>query len=113
MRITSYDFGRIVIDGRTYDKDVIILPETVVSPWWRAEGHVLTPADLDDVVAAAPEVLGVGTGEMGVMKVPEETVKFLEVRGIEVTAMRTGDAVQEFNRLSQGRKAAAALHLTC
>ena len=54
-----------------------------------------------------------GTGAMGVMKVPEDTVKFLEARGIEVTAMRTGDAVQEFNSLSQGRRAAAALHLTC
>ena len=55
MKITSYGFGRIVIDGKTYDKDVIILPEAVVSPWWRAEGHVLTPADLGDVVAVAPE----------------------------------------------------------
>jgi hypothetical protein len=32
-KIDSYEFGRIVIDGREYRADVIILPERVVADW--------------------------------------------------------------------------------
>jgi hypothetical protein len=114
MRIESYGFGKIVIEGSSYTKDVIVLPGRVLSPWWRREGHSLEPADLEEVVGEAPEVLVVGTGAMGVMKVPDSTVSWLGSKGIEVRAMRTGSAVEEFNALSaSGRKAAAALHLTC
>ncbi len=113
MMIEDYSFGKITIAGRSYTKDVIILPGRVLSPWWRKQGHSLVPEDLDDVLAEGPEVLVVGTGAMGVMTVPAETVSFLSSKGIKIMAMRTGQAVEEFNRLATERKTAAALHLTC
>lgn len=114
MKIDSYGFGKIVIEGAAYSKDVIVMPGRVFSPWWRKDGHSLDPSDLEEVLKDAPEVLVVGTGAMGVMQVPEETMTFLGSRHIEVRVMRTGDAVVEYERLSaSGKKAAAALHLTC
>lgn len=35
--INSYDFGRIVVDGKAYTSDVIIFPDRVNSYWWRKE----------------------------------------------------------------------------
>ncbi len=111
-RIESYSFGRIVIDGHPYTKDVIILPDKVLSPWWRKEGHLLHMEDLQEVVAEKPELLIVGCGYSGVMQVPEVVINKLKALGIESRVMRTTDAVTLFNSIKD-RKCIAALHLTC
>jgi len=114
MEIQSYEFGKITIDGKGYNADVIILPEGVRDGWWRKEGHSLHPDDLGEVMAAKPDVLIIGTGCYGRMAVPEETRVFLEASGIAVHAVRTGEAVNEFNhRARESARVAAALHLTC
>jgi hypothetical protein len=88
-------------------------PDRVFSPWWRSEGHLLHPADLVEVVRFGPAVLVVGTGASGVMRVPAETVRFLEERGITVYVERTAEAVERFNRGAGEKTVVAALHLTC
>jgi hypothetical protein len=113
MKIEQYSFGKITIDGETYTSDVIIYPESVDSSWWRKEGHTLHIEDLQDVMNADPAVVVVGTGFFGIMKVSKETIAFLESKGIEVHAARTGKAVEFFNTLQAGKKVVAALHLTC
>ncbi|RLI41160.1 hypothetical protein DRO69_11945, partial [Candidatus Bathyarchaeota archaeon] len=62
--IDSYDFGVIVIKGKRYTSDVIVLPEKVIDGWWRKEGHSLHMEDLKEVIEREPkpEVLVVGTG---------------------------------------------------
>lgn len=113
-KIESYEFGRVVVDGREYRADVIILPERVVGDWWRLEGHGLAPEDLKEVVAAKPKTLIVGTGAYGVLSVPEDTVTFLEGRGIKLEAHETAKAVRRYNELAaSGERVAAGLHLTC
>ena len=116
--IEAYSFGSITIDSMEYSKDVVIGWEGVHCPWWREEGHSLSPEDLDRIVSASslPEVLVIGTGSFGVMKVPEDTLSFLREKGIEPRVMRTGKAVDEFNTLLRElnpEKVMAALHLTC
>jgi hypothetical protein len=112
-KIESYRFGRIVIDGQTHNKDVIILPERVIGGWWRKEGHILHPEDLEVVFEAAPEVLIVGQGASGLMRVAKETEQALRDAGIELIALPTGQAVEAYNRLREERVTATALHLTC
>jgi hypothetical protein len=115
MRIEHYSFGRIRIDGTDYTNDVILLKGKVISPWWRsAGGHVFAPEDLGEVISAAPEVVVLGTGHVGLVKVRGETIKAFEHAGTEVVEERTSMAVEEFNRLeAEGRDVAAAFHLTC
>jgi hypothetical protein len=115
MRIDSYSFGSIRVDGRSYSKDVILLQGRVQSPWWRvAGGHVYAVKDLEDVLAAAPETVILGTGCYGRVEVLEETLTAFAEAGSEIVVERTPEAVECFNRLSsEGRDVAAALHLTC
>jgi hypothetical protein len=114
MKIDSYSFGRIAVDGQSYTSDVIISPECVKDAWWRKQGHSLHVDDLEEILAAKPEVLIVGSGYYGRMQIPPATRRFLEQHGIELRDRRTADAVEEFNRLQQEfARVIAALHLTC
>ena len=115
MHIDSYSFGRIRIDGVDYSKDVILLRGEVRSPWWRAAGgHVFAPPDIEELMTAAPEVVVLGTGYFGRVKVHDETLTGFADVGSVVIVEKTGRAVETFNRLAAaGRDVAAALHLTC
>ena len=112
MRIEHYSFGKIVISGQTYAKDVIIFPDRVLSPWWRTEGHLLRLGDLTEALREMPEVLVSGKGYSGEMDVPDGLVQELEGRGIRVLASNTAEAVGVYNILNITKKI-AALHLTC
>jgi len=50
--INSYTFGVIVVNGKKYYSDIIIYPNKVDDNWWREEGHLLIPRDLEKVVDA-------------------------------------------------------------
>ena len=111
--IESYEFGCIVIKGKRYAADVIIYLDRVEDNWWREEGHSLSPVDLWAVVQAEPEVLVVGTGYSGLMRVLPETERYLREHGIRLIAERTTEAVRIYNQLCQSTRVVAALHLTC
>ncbi len=111
--ITDYRFGHIRVDEDAYDRDVVIYSDRVDGPWWRKEGHRLDAHDLEEVFAARPRVLIVGTGYYGNMKVPEETRRSIESRGIELHVVRTPEAVDLFNTMREAADVVAALHLTC
>ena len=110
--IESYDFGRIVIDGREFRSDVVIFPDKVDGSWWRKEGHVLGVDDIRQIVDAKPEVL-VGTGYSGLMKVNRKTKEQLSHSGIQLIVAKTEEACEIYNEISKTRRAVAALHLTC
>jgi hypothetical protein len=111
--IESYAFGRIVINGRRYLRDLIIYPDRVAEGWRREKGHTLSPADLAGVLEAPPEVLVIGRGLFGRVNVPAETREVLRAAGIEVIAEPTNRACRTYNRLRETRRVAAALHLSC
>ncbi len=111
--IDAYDFGRIVVDGITFTSDVIIFPDRVRDEWWRKDGHVLQIEDVESIVKEGPEVLIVGTGKYGVMKVPPQTREYIESKGITLIVEPTAQACEVYNKISRQKKAIAALHLTC
>ena len=113
MHIDGYVFGRIIIDSKAYTTDVIVYPDRVDSSLWRKEGHCLYKEDLPGIVEAKPDILVIGTGNMGVMQVPESTIKYFEEHRIEVRIAKTGKAVELFNELSATKKVIGAFHLTC
>jgi len=111
--INSYEFGMIVVNGKKYYSDVIIYPDKVDDQWWRKEGHLLVPQDLEKVVKAKPEILIVGTGNWGMMKVPSSTQRWVKSQGIQLRIEPTQNACQVYNQVFQSKRTVAALHLTC
>jgi hypothetical protein len=106
----------MIIDGKRYTSDLIVFPEKVLSGWWRREGHQICVEDLKDVFNRAPhpEVLVVGTGYSGLVKILPEVEKALKEQGIKLIAQPTGEAYKTFNELLKaGKRVVGAFHLTC
>lgn len=103
----------MVIDGKTYTSDVILYPDKVDDSWWRKSGHLLQKEDLRDVIQYNPEILIVGTGAYGLMKILDEVKQFLEAEGIELISEETKEACKIYNELKERKKVVAAFHITC
>ena len=114
MKIDSYKFGHIVIEGKEYTSDVIIYHNWVDASWMRLEDHRLQPEDITDALNAQPDILIIGTGYAGVLMVPKEIATYIESHTIDVRIEKTGKAVELYNSLLGTNKyAIAALHITC
>ena len=111
-RLEDYSFGRVSVDGSEETRDLIVLPERVVTNWWRREGHSLAIEDLGEVLDQLPERLILGVGAHGRLHPEPEVIAELERRGIAVECLRTDEAVSRYGELDE-RRTAAALHLTC
>ncbi len=112
--IESYRFGEMVVSGKSYHRDLKIINGRVVPDWWRREGHSLCLDDIRDILESDCEILVIGTGAYGVMKVPESVKQALEQRGLKVEIYPTAKAAERFNELfASKQKVAGAFHLTC
>ncbi|MEF8832246.1 MAG: Mth938-like domain-containing protein [Candidatus Thermoplasmatota archaeon] len=109
--IEDYSFGKIVIDGERYTDDVILLGEKIIDGWWRKKGHRVVKGDLKKVLEYSPDILIIGTGNSGRMRVPSELPNKLK---FEVESYSTQKACDRYNKLVEGdKKIAGGFHLTC
>ncbi len=114
MKIESYAFGAIMIDGREYRSDLIIYPDHIDDQWWRREGHLLQREDLSGAFSLKPELLIVGRGLPGLMAVDKKVEEYCRDQKIELISLPTPEAVEKYNQLANKKPLViAALHLTC
>ncbi len=114
--IESYSFGSMVVDGEKYSDDLMIHDGEVKSGWVRGRGHLLRPGDLTWIVDRQPDLLVVGTGSSGRMRIGDGVGKFLADKGIDIWSGKTKKAADHFNdeRKERGEEeVAGAFHLTC
>lgn len=112
--IDNYQFGSMVVGGKQYRNDLKMIQGKVIAHWWRSQGHSVAVCDVGDIFAARPEVLVVGTGKPGRMRVEDPLRSALAQAGIELIEQPTAVAVETFNRLwAEGKNVAGAFHLTC
>ena len=114
-RIEGYRFGCMTIDGHEYRSDLIIYPDgRIEDSWWRGTGHRLVPSDIERILDSCPQIVVIGTGASGLMKVTRRVTDECERRRIDVAAHRTADAAARYNESAQaGDNVAACFHLTC
>ena len=113
--IDEYTTGNhMTVKGTKYHKDLKIIRGEVIGNWWRREGHRLAAGDIDDILTARPQILVIGTGYAGNLRVPDAVRQTLQNHQIKVIAQATADATTTFNRLAaEGKDVAGAFHLTC
>ena len=113
-RIGSYSFGYMTVDGDMYDEDIIVFPGKVKANWWRNNSHILRIDDLREVIEFKPELLILGTGSSGRMRMEPVTKDGLRQEGIKFIEKLTGKAIKLFNKeTAKGTKVVGAFHLTC
>lgn len=117
-RIQALAWGRVEVDGaESAYKDAKLFPGGS-RPWdWNETGtsHVpgVQPADLEELLEHGAEVVVLSRGQLGALQVPDDTLAWLEERGVEAHVLRTGKAVERYNRLAGERPAGALIHSTC
>lgn len=111
--IESYAFGRMIVEGQTYTSDLIIFPDRINHSWWRKSGHRICFEDIEEVLKEEPEVIIIGTGFVGLMKVDEDVKQYAQSGGILLIIEKTKNAVQKFNELFSKKKTVGVFHLTC
>ena len=118
MKISYPGFGKITVDGKTYEHDIVVYPSGRVEKrkkWLSKEkhgtSHRLDPDELGEYLSEEFDVLLVGTGFYGKLSLLPESREL--VRGKEVVELPTGKAVERFNELWGKRKVLAVFHVTC
>ena len=114
MRVDEYEFGRIVIDGKRYESDLIVSGGCVSkrrkgnSKKLKARfGH--TPLSEHEELPWNCSTLVVGTGLYGGMPITDGVREEAERRGVSLLEMPTTQALQHLN----DQDTCLVLHLTC
>lgn len=117
MDIEYPAFGRIVIDGETYDHDVVIDEKGIrardkgPSKSLKSRyGH--TPLTIEEDIPWSTKRLVVGSGYSGRLPVTEEIAKTARRRGVDLVVMPTAEAAALLND-SDPSQFNAVLHVTC
>ncbi len=118
MKAEYPGFGRIVIDGKTYDHDVVVYPSGRVEKRkkWLSKNkhgtsHRFDPEELREYLKEDFDVLLIGTGAYGMLSLLPGGRKL--VKGKEVIELPTGKAIEKFSELSGRRRVLAVFHITC
>ena len=82
--ITNFSFGRIVVEGQTLTGDIKIVQGQLVPDWWRRSGHSVEIDDVQDVLASDSDILVIGRGQPGYMKVSPSLRQELEKKSIKL-----------------------------
>lgn len=119
--ITRFEWGRFEMggerhteDGEGVGKDVFVV-ENRVLPWSARKGHRLKPGMVTCAFREKIDVLVIGIGVNGAIKVTKETRKAIRNAGIaELIVEPTPEACATYNRLMhEGRRVGLLAHGTC
>ena len=96
-----------LVNERTLDRSFIIAPSTLIEDWPVRDPRQMVAADLDPVLALAPELVVLGTGAVQVFP-PAEVMAACLTRGIGIEIMDNAAAARTFNVLAgEGRRVVA------
>jgi hypothetical protein len=114
MTVNEYRFGKIVIDGVTYEHDVIVehgeirrRDKKASKRWKKQFGH--TPLSAEENIPWTAGRLVVGTGAQGMLPIMDDVKEEARRRGVLVAGMPTEEAVRCVNDPDTN----LILHLTC
>lgn len=117
MRIQSYSFGEMVVNGERYNNDLMVVGEGIKTNWYRKRGHNLYPEDINWILDRNPDLLIIGQGKSGRMRVSDGVKDLLQNQDIQFQIAATDDAVKHFNDAHKNQdsteRIAGAFHLTC
>ena len=110
--VDHYEFGKIVINGQTYENDIVIMPDGSVQPG-PEDMHYIQLDEIEDILnTPGLKTLVVGTGAEGNGMLTRKLLKAIKTKGITIEMMLTEDAMKMLNE-SPKDGLVAMLHLNC
>lgn len=109
--IDSFEFELVVIGGEEYKSDVLISPDGNTSKWDREEEHTIKSVDIEVVLTHNPDLIVIGTGTIGNLKLAEDVEPFLGEKNIEVFAYKSEKAIDMYRQLRNQHRVLLLLHV--
>ena len=107
--VTAYGPDWIEINRRRFDGAVVVMPEGEVVAWSAQRFETLSAADFESLLARAPELVLLGTGQKQRFPHPRLTAP-LTAAGFGVDVMNTHAACRTYNiLLAEGSRVLAGL----
>ena len=118
LKVDSFKFGAIVIDGKKYGRDVVLFPDGTVHErkhgFLRFGSHNIKKEEVNDLIEVSPDTVIIGIGVWSRAKLASDAELALKEAKVELIALPSKEAVQRLNELSgEGKRVAALIHITC
>ena len=111
LTVRRVEAGSVTIGDRALTSSFLIIRDRLIEPWPVATTAELGPEAVAAIVALAPDVVILGTGERQSFP-PQKTMAEFLTRGIGIEVMDNRAAARTYNVLvSEGRNALAAFML--
>lgn len=106
---TAYGEGYVAVNNEKHQKNLILLPESIILEWSTATVSTLTESDMQKLLGLGTEIILLGTGQR--LRFPAgPLLRPFAPAGIGLEVMDLQAACRTFNILAaEGRKVAAAL----
>lgn len=110
--------GRVMVGDKPYSRDLYIRADSKVKERparWAKEidgsTHKVSAKELKKICKKEPDVLIIGTGRSGCLKLDPDAEKFLKKQKMQIKVLPTPDAVKYYNGVT--KRKAILLHLAC
>jgi len=101
------DGASALVNERRIERSFVIAPDALVEDWQLQDVRVMTPADLDTLLAQQPELIVLGTGANQVFP-PAIVMAACLQRGIGIEVMSNAAAARTYSVLAgEGRRVVA------
>jgi len=116
MGIDKFKFGSITVDGKKYNRDLLIYADGHIEKrkggFWIFGSHNIKKEEIDQLCKDHPDLVIVGTGTDG-KAIPSFDTEILgKDKGIELSVSPSGEAIEKLNEMKE-RKVVALIHITC
>ena len=112
LNVDYQKFGEITINGQVYYSDMTVYWNGKMS--YRSKEHVVEFGEFMKILKAGPEIVVIGKGEEGVLKISEEVLSWAKNKNVDLYFENTAKAADIFNAFAnQGKKVVGIFHVTC
>lgn len=109
--VRSYQPGKITINNITYTENLILTPQTIISPWLAKSLDHLSNEHIELILKLNPSVVIFGSGSEMVLPIPS-LMHLFQAKNIGIEIMNTHAACRTYNVLvSEDRAVVAAMIL--
>jgi len=117
-KVDNLNFGSIVVNGKEYGYDVVVMPDGTVrereASKKRFGSHNISKAEIEVLVNTKPDAVVIGTGTSGVARVASDATTYAQENKVDLAVLPSPEAVDKLNRLAdESKRVAALIHITC
>jgi hypothetical protein len=117
VKVNRFAFGSIVVDGKQYDYDVVVLSDGTVKEREASKanlgGHTIEKAEIEGLAKTNPDTIIVGIGTSGMATLSLEARLYAQKVKLNLVVRPTSEAIAKLNQLvDEGKRVAALIHIT-